>query len=61
MDKQAWLYLLAAILLELAGTTAMKLSEGLIRLVPSLLIFVLYGLAFTSLALALEKIDVSVA
>lgn len=56
-----WIYLALAILLEVAGTTCMKLSEGFTRLVPSILLFVLYTLSFGMLTLALKRIDVSVA
>jgi small multidrug resistance pump len=44
-----------------AGTTAMKLSGGFTRLVPSVLLFVFYAASFAALTLALKKIDVSVA
>jgi small multidrug resistance pump len=57
----SWVYLLAAILLEVSGTTCMKLSEGFTRWMPAVLMFVLYGLSFTSLTFALKRIDVSVA
>ena len=56
-----WLYLVLAILLEVSGTTCMKLSEGFTKLVPSILLFVFYTLSFGMLTLALKKIDVSVA
>lgn len=56
-----WLYLLAAILLEVGGTTVMKLSGGFTRLVPPILIFVLYGLSLAALTLALRRIDISIA
>lgn len=56
-----WVYLVLAIVLEVAGTTSMKLSEGFTRFYPSVAIFVLYGLAFASLTLALKSFDVSVA
>lgn len=56
-----WLYLVLAILLEVSGTTCMKLSEGFSRIVPSILLFVFYILSFGMLTLALKKIDVSVA
>lgn len=56
-----WFYLILAILLEVAGTTSMKLSNGFSRLIPSLLIFVFYGLSFAGLTLALKRIDVSIA
>jgi len=59
--NQSWLYLLSAIILEVAGTTSMKLSDGLTKLVPSVLIFVFYGFAILALTLALKKIDISVA
>ena len=57
----SWLYLLSAILLEVAGTTSMKFSAGFARLVPSILVLVFYGGAIVSLTLALKRIDVSVA
>ena len=57
----SWIYLTIAIVLEVMGTTAMKLSEGLTRWLPTMLIFVFYGLSFIGLALALKKLEVSVA
>jgi len=56
-----WIYLLIAILTEVVGTTMMKVSQGLTRLVPSVLMFVLYGISFVFMALALKKIEVSTA
>ena len=56
-----WLYLILAILLEVSGTTCMKLSEGFTKLVPSILLFVFYTLSLGMLTLALKRIDVSVA
>lgn len=56
-----WIYLVLAIILEVAGTTNMKLSQGFTHIVPSILIFVFYGLSFICLTMALKKIDVSVA
>jgi len=38
----------------------MKLSLGFTKIIPSILIFVFYGLSFTALAFALRSIDVSV-
>ncbi|WP_027857099.1 DMT family transporter [Marinobacterium jannaschii] len=58
---QHWLYLLAAILLEVGGTTAMKYSEGFSRLLPSVLMFVCYGLAFVFLTYALKVFEVGTA
>lgn len=57
----SWVYLTLAILLEVGGTTSMKLSQGFTKLLPSILIFILYGLSFGSLTLALKGIDVSIA
>lgn len=56
-----WGYLIIAIILEVCGTTSMKLSQGFTRLGPSLAIFVFYALSFGLLTLALKAIDVSVA
>jgi small multidrug resistance pump len=56
-----WLYLALAILLEVSGTTCMKLSEGFTKVVPSILLFVFYTLSFAMLTLALKKLDVSIA
>jgi small multidrug resistance pump len=56
-----WIYLLIAILTEVVGTTMMKVSQGLTRLIPSILMFVLYGVSFVFMALALKKIEVSTA
>jgi len=57
----SYLYLAAAIVFEICGTTCMKLSEGFTRTLPSILIFVFYGISFVSFTIALKKIDVSVA
>ena len=60
-NKMMWTYLVLAILLEVSGTTCMKLSEGFTKTVPSILLFVFYSLSFGMLTLALKRIDVSVA
>ncbi|ALF52745.1 membrane protein [Nostoc piscinale CENA21] len=57
----SWICLITAILFEVAGTTSMKLSEGFTRTIPSVLIFVCYGICFSFLTLALKKIEVSIA
>lgn len=56
----SWILLVAAILFEVAGTTSMKLSAGFTKIIPSVLIFVFYALAFGALTLTLKKLDVSV-
>jgi small multidrug resistance pump len=58
---QHWFFLAAAIALEVAGTTSMKLSDGFTKLVPSVLLFVFYAASFVALTFALKKIDVSIA
>jgi small multidrug resistance pump len=56
----SWIFLLLAIVTEVIGTAAMKLSEGFTRVVPSILMLVFYGLSFAFLTLAVKKIDVSI-
>jgi len=57
----SWLYLLLAIIFEVAGTTAMKLSDGFSKLAPSVAMGVFYIISLFALTLALKRIDVSVA
>jgi small multidrug resistance pump len=56
-----WIMLYAAIALEVAGTTALKLSAGLTR--PSFFAgaLLLYGVSFFLLALSLRTLPISVA
>jgi small multidrug resistance pump len=56
-----WMFLTAAIVLEVAGTVSMKLSHGFSQALPSVLLFLFYGASFTCLNFALRTIDVSVA
>lgn len=55
---QSRLLLCAAILFEVAGTTAMKASSGFTRLIPSVLLFIFYALSFVLLTFSLKKLDV---
>ena len=57
---QAWAVLGGAILLEVAGTTCMRLSEGFTRLTPSVLIFVFYALSFALNTLVIRVLGLSV-
>ncbi len=57
----SWGLLIVAIILEVAGTISMKLSEGFTKIVPSILLVVFYGLSFAALAFTLKKIEVGVA
>ncbi|MEU5399285.1 multidrug efflux SMR transporter [Streptomyces sp. NPDC005963] len=53
--------LAAAIVAEVAGTTAMKFSEGFTRLWPSILTVLGYLLAFSLLAQTLKTLSVGTA
>lgn len=58
--QQAWAVLAVAIALEVAGTTCMRLSEGFTRWIPSLLIFVFYGLSFALNTMIIGRLGLSV-
>lgn len=58
--NQAWAVLAAAIVLEVAGTTCMRLSEGFTRLTPSVLIFVFYAVSFALNTLVIRTLGLSV-
>lgn len=60
-ENMHWLFLVLAILSEVAGTVCMKLSAGFTKTLPSVLMWVLYGVCFSFLAMTLKKIDVGVA
>ena len=55
----SWVMLIAAICMEVCGTTCMKLSEGFTRLIPSILIFVFYAVAFILMTFAVKRLDLS--
>jgi small multidrug resistance pump len=57
----SWLLLALTIVLEMAGTTMMKLSEGFTRLWPSIGVVVFYAGAIAGVTLALEELELSVA
>ena len=54
-------YLAAAILLEICGTTSLKLSDGFTRIGPSGAVVICYVASFVLLSLALRGIELSVA
>ncbi|MFI6928881.1 DMT family transporter [Streptomyces sp. NPDC050287] len=56
-----YLLLAAAISAEVAGTTAMKYSDGFSRLVPSLLTLLGYLVSFVLLAQTLKTVSVGTA
>lgn len=49
-----WLYLALAIVAETCGTICIRLSDGLSKLVPSVLLFIFFGLAIAAFVLALK-------
>lgn len=61
MPSLNWVFLAAAIVCEVCGTTSMKLSEGFSKLLPSVLIFVCYAVSFGFLTLALRTIHLGLA
>lgn len=61
LNMIAWLLLFFAIVMEVSGTTCMKLSQGFTQLWPSILVLVFYGFSFTASTFALKTIDISIA
>ena len=55
------IYLIVAILLEVSGTTSMKLSRGFAEFWPSVAVFGFYGLSLVFLTLSISRIDISIA
>jgi small multidrug resistance pump len=58
--SQSWTVLSGAILLEVAGTTCMRLSDGFSRITPSILIFVFYAASFALNTLVIRTLGLSV-
>ncbi len=56
-----WVYLAAAIVLEVAGTVCMKLSETFTKPGPSIMLFVFYGASFAMVTMAVGKINIATA
>src|SRR5437868_9262683 len=56
-----WIYLMSAIVLEVAGTLSLKLSDGLVRRGPVLLMILTYGLSFFAFSHALKHMEVGTA
>lgn len=57
---QAWGLLALAIVLEVIGTVCLRLSHGFTAAMPSVLLFVCYGLAFACNAFVVKTLDLSV-
>ncbi|UQA93481.1 DMT family transporter [Streptomyces halobius] len=56
-----WMLLLSAITAEVIATSFLKLSEGLTKLLPSLVVGVCYIASFTLLAQALKRMQLGIA
>jgi small multidrug resistance pump len=54
-----WFLLVLAIVMEVCGTTCMKLSQGFTNWIPSVLVFVFYGCSFTGFIYALKTMELS--
>ena len=57
---QAWIYLGAAIATEVAGTLALRASNGMSRLVPSIIVVIGYVASFWFLAIVLKTMPVGI-
>lgn len=57
---QSWALLALAIALEVAGTVCLRLSEGLTRTAPSLLLFLFYGLSFAVNSFVVRTLGLSI-
>lgn len=56
-----WIFLAAAIVSEVIGTSALKSADGFTRPWPSVVVVIGYGLAFYFLSLTLKTLPVGVA
>ena len=56
-----WLILAVGIIFELLCTVCMEQAKGITRLLPSILVFVFYGISLAVLVFVLEKMEVSIA
>lgn len=56
-----WLILALGIVFEVLGTICMKYAEGFTKLIPSIFVFVFYGISLAALVFVLEKMQVSIA
>ena len=58
--SQAWFVLAIAILMEVGGTTSMRLAEGFTRLTPSLMMVVFYAMSFALNTMVIRVLGLSV-
>lgn len=57
----SWVYLFVAVVAEVIATSALKVSDGFTRAMPSAIVVLGYAVAFYFLALTLRTIPVGVA
>ena len=55
-----WLLLTFAIIAEVCGTSALKLSEGFTKLLPSFVVLLGYGFSFWALSIIIKSLPVGV-
>ncbi|SMF05684.1 DMT family transporter [Desulfovibrio gilichinskyi] len=58
---ESWMILIASIICEVSGTSCLKLSDGFSKIIPTVSVFVFYGLSMWGLSVVLKKMDVGVA
>ncbi len=56
-----WIFLSVAIVFEVTGTVFLKMSDGMSRLWPSVVVLGCYAVSFTLLALTLKTLEVGIA
>lgn len=56
-----WIFLIIAILFEVAGITSMKLSRGFTELGPTVAVVVFYVCSAAAVILAMKKLELSMA
>jgi small multidrug resistance pump len=56
-----WFFLAIGIVFEVLGTVCMKYADGFSKLMPSVLVFVCYGISLAALVFVLKRMEVSVA
>ena len=55
-----WLFLFVAIVFEVIGTAALKSSDGVTRLIPSIMMVISYGAAIFLLSLVLKTVPMGI-
>ncbi|MDC9720840.1 MAG: SMR family transporter [Gammaproteobacteria bacterium] len=58
---KSWMLLLCAVVCEVVGTSAIKYSEGFTKIVPTVIVFIGFGVAFYLLSITLKVIPIGMA